>query len=361
MAGTGLANQNIGQLILSTLAAYKDVPKFEAALDFQEYYFVDQVFRRNNYQEQSGTQVEFRCVLDNNGSARHTRLFQQRTDHNKRDLITRGVVPWVYADAEAVYEAHILTMNRGESVIVNEIKTEYFATYASLLKIIEERAVGSPDSSTDDLNPQGLGHIFGLFAGTNYTGGFLGQRHYYGDGTNTTSLFGIDSATQPMWRNPAANRTPTLDAGTMDTMRYLSIISEFKTPNDLREYYSDRNMRRRVLWSQNDHAAYERLVNLGPDDRNGDLNPFRGAGVTWRGLQCVPLATMNNDTYNRIYVVDFSYIFPVIHGNWWMREDEPIRDQNQRHVWTVGIDCQYAYGCDNLRRAGFVLFNPIAA
>ncbi len=359
MAGQGLTVQQQVDLIKSTLAHYKDVDKFEAALDYQQYYFIDEVFTTDNYQVQDGTRVEFSVVLDNNGSARHATMWDPRTNHDKKDLFNTGYAEWCFADAEAVWHRQALTMNRGASKIRDELKKEYFGAYASLLNIIESRAVLAPTNSADAINPQGLGYWFGMFSGTNYDGGFLGTTTYFADGSTSTTTGGINASTNPNWRSLAANRTAQLDIGTIDTMRYLLILGGFKTPRNLKQFYSDRNQKKKILSSHADQAAYERLVNAGPDDRNGDLNPFGASGnLTFRGIEWIGIPTLNNDAYKRLFCVDFAYFFPIVHADWWMKADEPMTDRDQRKVITMGIDCQYNYGCDNRRRAGFSLFLP---
>lgn len=354
----GLAVEDIPDLVKTTLPHFKNRGKFEAAFLYQQYYFIDEVFQKDKYETQEGKSIDWTVILDENGTARHTGLYATR-QRNKKDVVRTCTQRWCFADAEASYEAHELTMNKGPAQITKYIKTQYFAAYVSMANLIERRAVQAPNDATDTENPQGVAFAIAMLDSgvTNYTGGFLGKTARYGDGSTTTTRYGLDSALEPMWRNWGANHNG-MNIQTMNTARRGLWFTGFVPPRTVKEMYMGPASKRRFLWSITDHTEYLALVNSGGDDRNGDISPFKD-NVSVHGVRPVPLGTLENVAYTPKYCVDFAHFKPCVHSDWWMKEDEPMRDVDQRHVIIQGFDCQYNYICDNLRVGGFVLHEPI--
>jgi len=357
----GLAVSEIPDLVNSTLPHFKNRGKFEAAFELQQYYFLDEVFQKDKYQVQDGRSIEFNVVLDDNGTARHTKLFSTRT-RNMRDVLKQGSQNWCFADAEAYYEAHLLTMNRGASAKAKYIKIQYFAAYKSLANLLERRAVLAPEDANDQENPNGLLWWFSMLASGQQddTGGFNGKLARYGDGTTTTTIGGIDANLNPLWRNWVATYSGVIDIDTTNTLRRGMIATKFVRPKSVKDLDNGGPASKwRVLWSLRHQAEYEELVNSGSDKRNGDLNPFADM-ITFRGVRTVGLPTLETVSNSPIIVCNFAHFMPCVHSDWWMKEDEPMRDVDQRHVYVQGIDCQYNYLADNRREMGFILHTKIA-
>lgn len=354
----GLTADQIPDLVMSTLPTFHDRRNIEAAFVLQKYYFIDEVFTKDRIKKQSGRSIEWRIVLEGNGTARHSGLYATR-DRKKKDVIRTGYQRWVYADAEAYYESHELTMNSGEAEIANYIQTQYFAAYKDLADELEKKAPLAPNSSDDDENPHGFGWwICMLNSGvTDYVGQFGGITSRYQDATTSTVQGGIDASIETMWRNWAANHNG-MNLQTTDTIRRGMVFADFRPPRVVEDIYTGPAAKNRLFSSLAYQVDYERLVNMGPDDRNGDLSPFKGV-LNFRGVMWIGLPSMENLSYNPIYCINFSHFIPVVHSKWWMYEDTPLRDVDQRHVYVQGMDCQYNYFCNNKRQVGFVVHEPI--
>lgn len=357
----GLATSQIPDLINTTLPHFKDRGRFETAFELQRYYFIQEVFQQDRYVVRDGQSIEWTVVLDDNGTARHVKLYATAQARNRRDVVKLATQRWIYAEAEVYYEAHELTMNRGASRKAKYIKTQYFAGYKSLANLLERRAILSPNDANDDENPHGISWWLSLKPSgvTDYTGAFDGYTCRYGDGTTTTIKGGIDGLINELWANWAANYTGAIDLDTMATMRRGMIFANFVPPTSVKEIFRGPNAKWRILWDLYKQEQYEALVNSGSDNRNGDLSPFKNM-ITFRGVPTIGLPTLNGAAYSPIYCVNLAHFFPVVHSDWWMKEDEPLRDRDQRHVFVQGIDCQYNYMADNIREAGFTLCTPIS-
>jgi len=360
MAGNGITAEQIPGLITETLSHYKDAPKVKLAQEYQRYLFVDEIFKEDTYDVQEGTKVEYRFMTDDNGQARHANYLEGRTI-NLRDTTLSGSAPWTLADNVIVWEIHQLEMNKGRAKVMDYMKKKYCQGYAELFRILEQRAVLAPDTSSDTRNPPGVQYWFpGLPSGTtNYTGGFLGTTTRYNDGTTTTtSPGGINRINNPKARPWAANHNG-MTYQTLDAMRLALIFTNFTTPRNLKEFYSPRNRKLRVLSSLSYAAEYERLLNMiGPDGRNKDLNPFFGNAITFRGVEWCGIPTLENVALNPIYIIDFANFRPIVHSNWWLREDTVMRDRDQPHLFSRQIDCWYSYICDMPRYSGASFHSP---
>lgn len=348
----GVKNSQIPDLINHSLADFKDRPNFEAYLDLQEYIVCDYWFAEDRYDVQDGNSIEWRIVPDaGNGSFQFVSKFQV-TDRPYRNIMQKASVQWCYAEAKSVYEARTMKEMRGKSELYNYLKGCYFDGTMDAVNGIELSAFAVPQSASDSLTPLGIPFwVNFLNSGTtDYTGQFGGQTAIYGDGSTTTSIGSLSTQTYTKHRNWAFNHSG-INMQTMDAIRLACMKTGFKPPKNIKAYYSQ-TAPRFAIHSSIDYAAdYERLVNAGPDNRNGDLNPFGGSGgaLTFRGYEWKPTPVMDGMTYNPIYGVDRKNFQPVVHSDWWFAETEPMNDQDNPHVYTVQWDFQFNYALRNKR------------
>ena len=353
MASTGVTvNQLIG-VLTDTIAHYKDVDVLNVAQTYQKLVFMDEVMKQRRYDVQGGDRIEYRIVTDDKGNARHANYLEARTVE-MRNPVVAGNAPWTLADAEVNWNRWDLSMNKGASKVHDYVKTEYFRAKMGLLKLIEERAPLAPDSSTDTKNPRGMGYWFGWLPSgtTDYTGGFNGTTAWYGDGTTTTAIGGIERTTNPLCCNYAVNHDG-INPQTLNSLLTLLTKIDFYTPKDAQQYVSNRAKLTFIMSSLDNQIAYQILRNqISNGTRNGDLSPFAGMDVEYHGVRWHGLATLNSVPYNPIYVGDFSYFYPIVHSVMWLKEVEVMRHPDQRHIFRMGVDCWYGYMCDNPRRIG---------
>ena len=354
----GLPLLSLPDVVNTTLPFFKDRGQFHATFKYQRFHFLDEVFPKERMNVQDGDFIDWTIVFRGNGSARHAGLYASRKERSQTSVVNRANAPWCFADAEAIYHDFELKANRGASRITNYIKTQYFAAYKDLAELIEKRAVLSPTDSTDTDNPRGLGWwIRMLTTGTtDYTGGFNGRLFRYADGTTTSSAHGFDSVAEPMSRNWAANHAG-MGIPLCDTIRRGVIYTKFMPPRNVKEMYTGPTKKYRILTGLAYQEQYSRLVNMGPDNRNGDLSPF-GTELNFMGIRWVGMPTLDDVSYNPVYCVDFGNFQPVVHSDVWLQEMDPMTDIDQPHVWVQRIDCWYNYMAANPREVGFVIHSP---
>jgi len=334
--------------------------EFEVALKYQSYPICDQWFRRDRRRVRAGHAISMRVQLKTNGSAQHVLLYEP-TPNNQVDTMAEIRADWVHAEAKMHYEAHEIDMNRAPAKLVDLIKERRIAAYMDIADEIEDRAWDTPQSTSDTRHPFGVPYWISYVDqnSTDYTGGFNGTQVIYGDGATSNVKGGINGSLSEneRWANWCANITG-MNMSAIDTLRRAIRRVNFRPPMSVRDLYSGPASRLR-LYSNQDYAdEYERLVNAGPDDRNGDLNPFGGI-LTFKRIPWIAVPALDSNSYRPIYGLNHQHFFPYVLRNWWMKEDSPVRDRSQRHVMTVGIDCSYQFFCLNVRAGGFVLSDPV--
>ena len=346
--------------LLSTTLDKLPQGEFEVAFKYQTYPICDQWFRRNKRRVQSGKSISMRVQLKTNGSARHVLLYEP-TPNNQTDTMSEIRADWVHAEAKMHFEAHEVDMNRAPARLIDLVKERRVAAYMDIADELEARAWETPPTSTDVHYPFGVPYWINFVTPgtTDYTGGFNGVTAIFGDGSTTTTVGGINGnlAVNERWRNWCANHTG-MNPTTIDTLRRAFRRVAFTPPMSVRDLYQGPSSQLRLYTNQDFADEYERMVNAGPDDRNGDLNPFGGI-LTFKRVPWIGVAALDAAAYSPIYGINHGHFFPYVLRDWWMREDEPLRDKAQRHVFTVGLDCSYQFFNTNKRAGGFVISDPI--
>lgn len=351
---TGVPNSQISDLINHSLAHFQRKGEFEAYFDFQEYPGCDYWFAQDKYVAQSGNRVEWRIMPDpGNGSFRFVNKFEV-TPRNYRDVMQKAYAEWCYAECKAVYEARTMKEMRGDAELYDYLQGIYFDAKMDALDGIERSIFGIPTNSADTKTPLGFFYwVNYLNSGTSdYTGQFGGQTAIYGDATTTQSIGGLSTQVWAKHRNWAFNHTG-MNMLTIDALRLAMIKTQFKPPRNIKQYYSQPQSRFAIYSSLDYQAEYERLVNAGPDNRNGDLNPFAGS-LTFRGADWIGMPVLDGRAYNPICGIDRNNFRPVVMEGWWFNQTEPMNDQDNPHVHTVQWDFQWQYQLRSKRAGCFV-------
>jgi hypothetical protein len=349
MSQIGVPITSLLDLVDHSLAAFDERGTFHGAMDLQEYVIMDELWDLNPTSFDNGKRLEWRYIFDNDGSAKHVNRFEP-TDPNYGMGRSLGFVEWVTAQGYCTFEDVLMTLDRGESALIDYMDDRYWRGAASKVEMLEETAVGAPDSATDTKNPSGFEYwVNYLNSGTTDTvGGFNGQTVIFGDGSTSTTVGGINRATQAKARNWAATKTG-INMTFIDTVRRGLKATKWKVPKRLRQYVKNKESKRRALFNHNDLSEYERMVNSGGDNRNGDINPFHDE-VTLLGVSTRGLPAMNGMTYSPVYIMDFRDYGPVVHRTWNWKRSKAMRDVRFHLQSVVFWDTLYNYRLKDPRR-----------
>ncbi len=344
----GVPLTDFGDYTNHLLAHYKDRPAVQAAAAKQNYIVVDDWISKHKYSVQGGNQIEYRVLLGHDGSARMVDIMQP-TVRNYVEKVQKASAPWVIAEGTVTWDEALASFFSTDAELIDYMQTRWFLGVQSHIDLLEEQGFAVPDDANDTKNARGVPYwVNFLDSGvTDYTGGFNGKTAIWGDGTTTTNIGGIDKSTETMWRNWACNYSGTVDASLLDAIELSLHFTNFKLPKDVQQYSSKNpNVQRRIFSGITHAAQYQRLRNMGNDDRNGDVRPFGFLGnKTFSGVEWNGMASLEARTYSPIYVLDMPNFFPFVKTGWYMRRTKALNSREQPLTYSSFLYTHFNFAC----------------
>lgn len=354
---SGISNSDLIDLQRTTLENLPNLD-FEVALKYQEYNVINEWFKTDKVQIDSGTSIKRSIMLDHTGNARHVRLYQ-KTGINVGDVQQFITAPWVQVQSHYSIERREALRNRKPAMFIELLKSRRMDGMLALAELLEERAWLAPTNTTDDLNPQGLPYwLVKAPTASLSEGGFIGETVRFGDGSTSTTRGGLSSAANLRWRSYAGTYT-AVDGQFVLRMRKAFHATKFKSPMLVSDLKEGPAAKHRIYMGLDELVAYEDLATKANDNLGSDLDKFHGI-TTFKRVPILYTPQLDSDTENPVYAVNHAKFYPIVQEGDWMRESEPISDVEQHNVTTTFIDGSYQFFCTNLREAGFVLSNSPA-
>lgn len=361
----GISNANLIDLTRTTLENLPNL-EFETALDFQRYPVCNIWFRDDKRQEESGTAISRRILLDTSGNARHVRLYQKTAINvaNVQHVIT---APWVQAQTHWSIERREALRNRAPARFVELIKSRRIDAKLDFADLLERRGWSAPASASDDLQPFGLPYWISMLDNAETsTGDFIGDTVRFTDGTTSTTKAGIDASTETKWANWAASYT-SINSDFVVRMREAFHATDFQAPIYVKELTEGYASNFRIYMNRSTLVQYEDLATKANDNLGKDLDPFHGVTTFKRiPIHHTPqlngyIAGNSSNACDPVFGVNHSKFYPITLSGDWMREDDPMSDVEQHNVITTFVDCSYQFFCSNVRQSGFVLHKTLVA
>ena len=371
----GVSNAALLDLTRTTLTNLPDM-EFETALEYQNYPVCNQWFKEDKVELESGTSIERNIVLDTSGNARHVRLYQ-KTPINVADTQQKITAPWVQVQTHWSIERREALRNRRPAAYINLLKSRRQDSMLDLANLLEDRAWSTPSSADDDLNPRGLPYYLSMreddVAQSTDSGGFEAYRVRFTNGTSSASKAGINGSTaaNAKWKNYAAVYT-NIDAEFVKRMRRAFHATSFVPPMLVRDLTQGPASKFRIYMDLDTLTEYEDLTTQSNENLGADLDPFHNL-TTFRRVPIIYTPQLDgftvlgggvNQTSNTpapVFAVNHNYFHPFVQEGDWLREDDPMTDQEQHNVFTTFVDSSYQFFCKNCRAAGFVLHKKITA
>jgi hypothetical protein len=362
----GISNSDLIDLQRTTL---ENLPRmnFETALTHQSYEVINDWFRSDKVQSESGTSIERNILLDNSGNARHVRLFQ-RSSINIADVQHKITAPWVQVEGQYSIERREALRNRKPAAYINLLKSRRMDAMLAMADLLEERAWLTPNSTTDDVNPRGITYWLSKVIEsdqTSYdaaidiaTGAFSGRKIIYGDTTEViNSKGGINPTTQDKWRNWAATFSG-FDTNLSKALRKAFFATKFQSPLLVSDLKSGPLSKFRIYMNLSSITDFEEYITgLNDISVGSDLGKFHGI-TAFRRVPLVYASQLDTDADNPVYGVNHAKFYPIVQSGDWMRESEPMSDVEMHNVITTFVDGSYQFFASNVREAGFVLHKP---
>jgi hypothetical protein len=363
----GISNSDLIDLQRTTLENLPNLD-FEVALNSQQYNVVNEWFKSDKVQVESGTSIVRNIMLDNSGNAKHVRLYQ-KTALNVGDTQSRITAPWVQVQSHYSIERREALRNRKPAMYIDLLKSRRLDGMLALADLLEGRAWVAPENSTDDLNPRGIPYWLskllpaagsGFSATIDVAGAFSGRRVIFNDASvQTNDKGGLNPTNLSKWRNWADNYT-LIDGDFVKRMRKAFHATNFKSPMLAKDLKEGPSSKFRIYMGLSNLTEFEDLTTKANENLGADLDKFHGI-TTFRRVPVLYTPQIDNDADGVIYGVNHAKFFPMVLDGDWMREGEPMMDVELHNVITTFIDGSYQYFATNIREAGFVLSKVLAA
>lgn len=353
----GVSNNDLVDLTRTTL---ENLPQmdFEYALQYQEYPVCNLWFGSDRKMIDSGESIKRNIALDTTGNARMVRLYQ-KTPIGVADIHHQITAPWVQAQTHWSIERREALRNRKPAAYINLLKSRRADATLDMADLLESKAMATPTSDSDDLNPRGLPYWISKRDDDSDGQGFDGQTVRYSGGTTSTTKGGIDASAEARWRNWAATYT-AINAEFVQRMRKAFHATRFRSPMLAKDLQRGPSSKYRIYMGLDELVAYEDLATKQNDNLGRDLDPFHG-NTTFKKIPITYMPVLDDDADNAVYAVNHGKFMPFVQEGDWMRESDPMMDVEQHNVITTFVDCSFQFFCLNVRESGFVLHNPIAS
>ena len=336
-----LTAQDIPDLVKGTLYDLGPAKFNQIAQEIQYFKVFSKWFKQDKVVFDSGIGVQRTLMARYDRSAASHVGFSATDQTNITDVLEQIQVPWRHAKTSwgILYQTDVL-MNRGKALIVNVVKPRRASALLALVQELEDRAWGSPPSSTDKVLPYGIQYWLTESA----TAGFNGS---YPSGH--TAIAGINLDNAPNFKNYTDQYTTVSKNDLIAKMRTAYRKTGFVSPLTDDQYRGSMGQRFRIYVNEPVIQDFENVgegqnENLGKDIASMDgTTTFRRIPIEW-------IPAMDSRSDNPVYMVDHSSFFPVCLKGDYLRESEARQNPDAHNLYEVFMDITYNYVCDNRRK-----------
>lgn len=284
----------------------------------------------------------------------------------REDTLGEVTSDWCkWSQNSLVFDVDDHIFNRGESEIVNWIEQEYNSADENTANELEERSFHAPTTPTTAGEFTGLLYWLCPVAqgSSDPVGGFNGQRTYGRTSGNSTTVGGIDRslAANINTRNWCATNDGTFGAVTRELVARAITDTKFRSiPGFEFKASANRTATFMLLLNSNHFHEYERDVNLGPDDKNGDLRRFN-TNLKFRGvpislchvMDSTDIAVSGQNPGNNIIGLNTGALYGFREPSTWNKDMTPVTNYEAPTVFRVHRRGWGNIWCVNPREAGF--------
>ena len=340
-----LSDSDIKDLVTGTLKHLGRLKFNQIATRLQDYEVMQRMMKRDRVQLESGQGIQRQIMIDHSAAAKNVGLYEV-DDVNVRDVLDSISVPFRHTTTNYAFERRELAMNRpSPQRSLDLLKVRRADAMISLVERMEEDFWDKPATSTDKVQPFGIDYW--LVSGGGSTGFEGGNPSGF-----TSGAGGIDSDTVSRWRNYTDRYTDVTKGDLIKKMRVAYRKIGFKSPVDIPDYRKGRGQNYRIYCDNTTITEMEELgeaqnENLGRDLATmDDMMTFRRNPLIW-----VPqLDDRTVGPTSPVYMVNFSFFYPVFLRGEYLREGEPRTSANQHTVMVVHVDLSWNILCTDRRR-----------
>ncbi len=331
--------EQFGDLLRTTLPKFHTPNYTSLITDTTDHPAAKELVRQSRMSVKNGDYVDFKVKVRTSNRARMV----PPTAHdsvNAQDGIVPARVDWRMGTTDYMFYEQEMTINRGESQLIDLIKSREQDAMCDWIQLLEEVFWGFP-AATDTLQPFGLPY----WCTKNATEGFNG-----GIPSGYSAVAALSPTTYPRWNNWTFQYSTGIDATFVKYCRKMGKRTNFKPmiagipengTKSSRRYFCNLNVQQGL-----EDYCDARNMNLGKDvAANDDSVLLRKTEVEY-----VPL--LDDDTTDPFYQLDFGVFKIMVLADWWQRRKVLSPYPGQRNVVGVFLDTMFNFVCYNRRLLG---------
>lgn len=334
----GLTPQQIDDLMKSTLPAYPRFQFTDISYQLQDHIAYRKLLRKRSITFQGGESIDMNVKVGQGSQARWTQLYDD-DDIQVQNLLSKGNIPWKFADTHWAYDVRESTFNRGKWAIMDMIKIRRMDAVVSLIDLLETAFWTKPSAPSSK-------QIYGLayWLVRNSSTGFNG-----GNPAGFTDCGGIDSDVHTNWKNYTFQYAAVSQTDLCRKVRGAVVKCKFMAPHAHPKFEGDAQR----------FAHYMNYALLGPieeylesnnDNLGFDFGKYDGRAA-FRGVPLEWVPALDDDTTNPWIGLDWASFQSVFQDGQWMRTSDPRDTATTSHnTRAIFIDLVMNLRCVNRRR-----------
>jgi len=333
-----LTDQNIADMLTTTLHNLGRGRFHQIAQELAEYYVMPRLLRKGNVKIQtSGIGIKETLMTSDGGSSRWVGL-NEEDSYNWEDILTQLTVVWCRLNDNMMWERRMLLENRGEARINNCIKPQRVAMMLRIAKALEAAYFGTPDA-TDTKVPWGLKYWCTKNATTGFNGGLP-------SGFSTKG--GVNITTYPSFKNYTFQYTSVTKADVIKKLRTAHRATNWRSPYKTSEMVSEWGARRQIYMNEETISSFEDVGEAQNENLGRDVAPYDDQ-ISFKKHPLIYIPYLDDDTTNPIYMNDVETIKPIILKGDYLRESDAHKVAGKHNTYAVDLDLSINFVCTNPR------------
>ena len=329
-----LTPSDVQDLLITTQRDLGELRFTQIAQELPYYEVFSKWFRRDKVQFDSGTSIQRTLMTSyDSDSAGHVGYLDS-DQVNIGDHLTTMNVPWVHFRTSwgIIFQTDIL-MNRGRALILNILKPRRTAALIGMVQELENKAFGSPPSSSNKTDPWGLQY----WVVPNATAGFNG-----GAPSGNTTVAGVDLTAHQTFKNYTDRYVSITKGDAITKMRDAWRSIRFRSPVTIQDYRGAMGDRYRIYVPKGVIRAFEDTGEGQNENLGRDIAEMDGS-ITFRRNPIVWIPKLDERTDDPIYMINHSTFRPVCLKGDYLRESEPKESPGQHNAFMVFVDLTYNF------------------
>lgn len=318
-----LQAEQISDMLITT---QKKLGRFrfqDAAQQLQRFPAFTQLMRKNRTQQYGdGIGINWQVGVSAGAEARMAG-FYAKDIVNQGDNLKTATLGWKRVTHNYAYDEAELSMNMGESRILDIMKHRKFYAWLKVAEKVEYQLWRNP-SSNDDIN--GIPYHVVKNATTGFNGGHApGQSDWCGLSRNEF----------PTLKNYTADLDEISKDDCIDKISDALDLTNFVAPVDYPAYSTARDYG--MYTTRVNRRKLKRLAETQNDNLGIDLDPYNDR-ITIRRIPIEWVPLLDNDTDAPLYGINWSVMHAAVLTSWFMREKGPKEVNLQHTVFVFFID-----------------------